>query len=122
MNVCFTQMAKMRMNRVLYYLFENEPFMDYTYRGERKLIGDVTHPESACMSLGRQDAGTYRVEDILVGGEKFDRPHVAPREFQQARTSAEMMDTGREFMRELIAWPPNAASEVGCPSTRPLCP
>lgn len=98
----FTQMAKMRMNRVLYYHFENEPFIDYEYCGERKLIGDVTHPESACMSLGRQDAGSYRVEDILVGREKFDRDYVAPMEFQQVRTSAETLDAGRAFMQKLI--------------------
>jgi len=98
----FCQLAKMRMNRVVYYLFENEPFMDYSYAGERRLLGDVTHPESGYMSLGRQDAGTYRVADVIVGREKFDRPLVAPLEFQQVRNSAEALDTGRRFMQELI--------------------
>lgn len=99
----FRQMAKMRMNRVIYYLFENEPFMDYSYSGERKVVGDVTHVDSACMSLGRQDAGTYSVSDIIAGREKFDREFVSPLEFQQARTSSEILDTGRAFMQELIS-------------------
>jgi len=98
----FAQMAKMRMNRVIYYHFENEPFMDYSYSGERRLLGDATHPDSACMSLGRQDAGTFRVADLIVGREHFDREFVSPLEFQRARTSAEMLDTGRAFMQELI--------------------
>lgn len=98
----FTQMAKMRMNRVIYYLFENEPFMDYVYQGERKIVGDVSYPESACMSLGRQDTGSYRVADMTVGKEKFDRAFVAPMEFQHARTSVEMLDAGRAFMQDLI--------------------
>ncbi len=98
----FAQLAKMRMNRVVYYHFENEPFMDYAHAGERRLLGDVTHPDSAYLSLGRQDAGTFRVADIEVGGERFDRDFVAPREFQHVRGSAEALDTGRAFMQELI--------------------
>ncbi len=98
----FNQMAKMRMNRVIYYLFENEPFMDYSYAGERKLVGDATPIDSACMSLGRQDTGTYRVSDMIAGRGKFDREFVSPREFQDARTSQEMLDTGRAFMQKLI--------------------
>lgn len=98
----FGQMAKMRMNRVLYYHFENEPFMDYSYAGERRLLGDVTHPQSGYMSLGRQDAGTYRTADMIVGRERFDRQLVAPLEFQQVRNSPEALDKGRFFMQELI--------------------
>lgn len=98
----FTQMAKMRMNRVVYYPFENEPFIDYYYSGERKLIGDTTYPESGYVSLGRQDAGSYRVRDMVVGRELFDREYVAPREFQHVHASAEALDTGKEFMRQLI--------------------
>jgi len=98
----FDQLAKMRMNRIIYYHFENEPFIDYYYAGERKVVGDTTHIDSACFSLGRQDSGTYRVKDMIVGQELFDREFVSPREFQQARTSAEMLDTGKAFMRELI--------------------
>ena len=98
----FTQMAKMRMNRVIYYPFENEPFIDYYYAGERKLVGDTTHPESGYVSLGRQDIGSYRVEDMFVGKELFDREWVAPLEFQNVHSSAEALDTGKEFMRKLI--------------------
>ncbi len=38
----FNQMAKMRMNRICYYHFPNEPFLDFTYKGERKLVGDIS--------------------------------------------------------------------------------
>jgi|GEM_PF-2600187 len=98
----FTQMAKMRMNGVVYYPFENEPFIDYYYAGERKLVGDTTHPESGYVSLGRQDIGSYRVEDMVVGKELFDRKWVAPAEFQNVHSSTEALDTGKDFMRQLI--------------------
>jgi len=99
----FDQLAKMRMNRVVYYPFENEPFIDYSYAGERKLIGDTTHPESGYTSLGRQDVGSYRVQDMVVGKELFDREFIAPLEFQHVRSSAEALDTGKEFMSQLIS-------------------
>lgn len=98
----FDQMAKMRLNRVIYYPFENEPWVDYTYAGERKVVGDATHPESGCLALGRGDIGSYRVSDMAVGAEAFDRPCVAPREFQGAQTSDALLDAGRDFLRELI--------------------
>jgi len=98
----FGQMAKLRMNRIMYYSFENEPFIDYSYQGERKLVGDISHPTSGYLSYGRRFAGSYLVKDIPIGREKFGRERVAPVEFQDVKSSDEALDRGRLFMQQLI--------------------
>lgn len=105
----FDQMAKMKMNRIIFFHFENEPFIDYAYQGERKLIGDISHPDSGFISYGRHFTGSYRVKDLPVGREKFDRDKIAPLEFQDVRNSNEALDRGRTFMQRLI----EMASERG---------
>lgn len=99
----FDQMAKMRMNRIMFWHFDTEPFGDYSYQGERKLIGDISHPDSGYISYGRTFSGSYLVKDIPIGREKFGpRRRVAPLEFQNVASSDEALDTGKEFMRELM--------------------
>ena len=99
----FDQMAKLRMNRIMFYCFENEPFIDYSYHGERKVVGDISHPTSGYLSYGRRFAGSYLVKDIPVGREKFDRKHVAPLEFQDVESSDDALDRGKMFIRRLIS-------------------
>lgn len=98
----FGQMARMKMNRIIFFHFENEPFIDYTYQGERKLIGDISHPDSGYISYGRHFTGSYRVGDLPVGREKFDRDKIAPLEFQGVTSSDEALDCGKAFMQRLI--------------------
>ncbi len=99
----FDQMAKLRLNRIMYYSFENEPFVDYSYKGERKVVGDISHPTSGYLSYGRRFTGSYLVKDIPIGREKFGRKQVAPLEFQDVASSGDALDRGKMFMRRLIA-------------------
>lgn len=99
----FDQMAKMRMNRIMYFHFDTEPFGDYSYKGERKLVGDISNPDSGYISYGRSFSGSYLVKDIPIGREKFaPRKRVAPLEFQEVASSDEALDTGKAFMRRLM--------------------
>ncbi len=98
----FDQMAKMRLNRMVYFHFENEPFIDYSYKGERKLVGDISNPDSGYISYGRNFAGSYLVKDIPVGREKFERRRIAPLEFQDVQSSDEALDMGKIFISRLI--------------------
>jgi len=99
----FDQMAKMRLNRIVFYHFENEPFIDYTFRGERKLVGDVSHPTSGYISYGRTFSGSYLVDDIPIGRELFGRSRVAPMELQAVASSAEALDASGDLMRKIMA-------------------
>lgn len=98
----FDQMAKMRLNRAVFYHFENEPFIDYRVRGERKIVGDISHPDSGYLSYGRHFSGSYLVKDIEVGRDRFDRKRVAPAEFQKVASSADALNAGTRFMQEVI--------------------
>lgn len=99
----FDQMAKMRMNRMGFFHFNNEPFTDFSYKGERKLIGDISHPDSGYISYGRSFSGSYLVKDIPIGREKYGvRKRVAPIEFQDVASSDEALDTGKVFMQRLM--------------------
>jgi hypothetical protein len=96
------QMIKLKMNRIIFYHFPNEPFIDYTYQGERKLVGDISHPDSGYISYGRHFTGSWRVEDLPVHRDKFDREKLAPLEFQSVNSSNQALDTAKAFMRKII--------------------
>ena len=99
----FDSMLRMKLDRIVFYSFENEPIVDYTYCGERKLVGDISRPESGYFSYGRNWTGSFNVNEIKVGKEKFaPRKRVAPIEFQDVHSSKEALDTGREFMNGII--------------------
>jgi len=112
MSVCdfetlLDNMLRMKMNRIIFYSFENEPIIDYSYKGERKLVGDISRAESGYFSYGRNWTGSFHTEEIEVGGEKFNRKKVAPMEFQDVEDSDSALDTGRIFMNDII----NAAKQ-----------
>lgn len=98
----FDQMAKMRLNRVIFYHFDCDPYIDYSYRGVRKLVGDIADPESGYISYGRFH-GSYRTDDIEIGRDLFgERVRVAPHPLQRVSTSDEALDAAKEFMREIM--------------------
>ncbi|MCF7853890.1 MAG: hypothetical protein K9N51_03760 [Candidatus Pacebacteria bacterium] len=98
----FDQMIKLKMNRIVFYHFSQEPFIDYTFKGERKLVGDISHPDSGYISYGREFTGSWLVKDLPVGREKFDREKLCPPEFQDIKSSAEALDTAKAFMRKIM--------------------
>lgn len=108
----FDQMAKMRLNRIVFYHFENEPFIDYSYQGERKLVGDISHSTSGYISYGRHFSGSYLAKDLPVGAEVFDREHVAPLELQHVASSEAALETAGELMRRIMDVA--AVRGVGC--------
>ena len=97
----FAQMVKLKLNRFLTYHFENEPFIDFSFRGERKLVGDVSHPTSSYISYGRHFSGSYLTKDVPIGSELFGRERVAPQELQHVASSDEALDEGVRFMRSI---------------------
>jgi len=100
----FDNMLRMKLNRIVFYPFENEPIIDYTFKGERKVVGDISRPESGYFSYGRHWTGSFNVDEISIGKEKFEpRKRVAPMEFQNVNSSDEALDTGKAFMNKIIS-------------------
>ena len=97
----FAQMVKLKLNRFLTYHFENEPFIDFSFRGERKVVGDISHPTSSYISYGRHFSGSYLTKDVSIGSELFGRERVAPQELQHVASSDEALDEGVRFMRSI---------------------
>ena len=98
------QMAKLKMNFLLYSAFALEPWIDFEYRGERKLVGDATGKETGFLAW-RYNYGSNLTKDVLVGRELFkDRPRMAPAEFQGVETPADAFRVAKNFLNEIIRY------------------
>src|SRR2546429_2113879 len=60
------QMAKLKLNFLNFGWFEHEPWIDFGYRGEHKLLGDATGKESG-YTLWRYHYGSYLVNGPAPG-------------------------------------------------------
>ena len=98
------QMAKLKMNYLQFFWFEHEPWIDFGYRGEGKLIGDATGKETGYLTW-RYHYGSYLAKDLLVGRELFkDRPRIAPAEFQGVETPEDGFRVAKNFLTEIIRY------------------
>lgn len=98
------QMAKMKMNYLQFFWFEHEPWIDFTYRGEHKLLGDATTKETGYMTW-RYHYGSQLTKDVAVGRQHFHgRARMAPAEFQQVETPEQAFAVARDFLREIIRY------------------
>jgi hypothetical protein len=98
------QMARLKMNYLQFFWFEHEPWIDFSYRGEHKLLGDATGPESGYLTW-RYNYGSYLVKDLAVGRELFQgRKKIAPAEFQQVETPGEAFRIAKQFLNEIIRY------------------
>lgn len=98
----FDRMMRLKLNKVVFYSFENEPIVDYSYNGERKIVGDISRKESGYLSYGKHFTDCFNVEDITIGKEYFKRKRVAPMEFQDINSSTQALDQGKNFFQKII--------------------
>jgi hypothetical protein len=98
------QMAKLKMNYLQFFWFEHEPWIDFTYKGEGKLLGDATGPETGYLTW-RYNYGSYLVKDVVVGRELFKgKKKIAPAEFQEVETPEQAFRVAKEFLTEIIRY------------------
>jgi len=96
------QMAKLKMNYLQFFWFEHEPWINFGFRGENKLLGDATGKETGYLTW-RYNFGSYLIRDMIVGQDKFGgRERMAPMEFQKVETPEEAFEVAREFLTEII--------------------
>lgn len=102
--VMLDQMAKLKMNYLQFFWFEHEPWIDFGYKGERKLVGDATGPETGYLTW-RYHYGSYLVQDLPVGKELFrGKKKIAPAEFQEVETPEQAFTTAKAFLQEIIRY------------------
>jgi hypothetical protein len=98
------QMAKLKMNYLQFFWFEHEPWIDFTYKGESKLLGDATGPETGYLKW-RYNYGSYLVQDLQVGRELFKgKKKIAPAEFQNVETPEQAFRVAKNFLTEIIRY------------------
>jgi hypothetical protein len=98
----FDNMVKTRCNYFHHWVSNNDPWVDFEFRGEHPMWSDHGDFDSACM-LWPYQAASYRVADIPVGRKRFaPRRTVAPPELQGCRDERELAARAREFLRAVI--------------------
>jgi len=97
----FDQLAKMKCNYLEFYWYVGAPWIEYSYRGEKKLIGDVYTKESGFLTW-RINTATFTASDVRIGREHFPEERVCATEFQHVDTPEEAYRTARQFLKQVI--------------------
>jgi len=98
------QMARMKCNYLQFWWFPYAPWIDYSYKGERKLMGDVTAKESGYHGWVYGGFGSRTIDDVSIGRQWFkDRPRLAPLELQHVQTPEEAYKISESLLRRVIA-------------------
>ena len=98
------QMVKMRLNFIVFYQLHGLPWIDYTYRGEKNLVGDINSRESGYhqLKMSVPDVSTARVK---IGKEHFNnRKYMAPLAFQDSPTQQETKCRFIKALHEVFAY------------------
>ena len=97
------QMAKLKMNYLIFYWFVAEPWIRYEYQGEVNQLGGVLNVIESGSLLWPGVGHCVRTAEMPVGADKFPYPHLAPREFQDFATHDELFDAAAKYLQGLIA-------------------
>jgi hypothetical protein len=97
------QLAKMKCNYLEFYWYVGAPWISYSYRGEKKLIGDL-YPKESGYTTWRATAATFGASDVKIGREHFAGEKVCAPEFQNCDTPEEAHRAARELLREVIRY------------------
>ena len=100
------QMAKLKLNYLIWHMFSPEPYLEESFQGERKLMGDEASWEGG-YTLPSYDFGPRKVEDYFVGKatfEKFGKKYMAPDEWQGVRDQDQVYATARDLLQRVIKY------------------
>jgi hypothetical protein len=100
----FDQMAKMKYNHLQYWWFGHQPDVQYSYRGEPKLIGDVSTKVSGYINTMYEDFGSRTTDDIVIGKQWFPGRRLAPAELQQVETPEQAFAAVQDVQRRMIQY------------------
>lgn len=98
------QMARMKCNYFQFWWFAYAPWVNFSYRGEAKWMGDVSTKESGYQSWFYNGFGSRTVADITIGREHFkNRPRMAPMEMQHVETPGQAYEICQDMLQRVIA-------------------
>lgn len=96
------QMAKMKCNYLQFWWFAFEPWLNFSYRGESKWMGDVSTKESGYLTWRYGGFGSRTTEDVVIGKHWFKGKRIAPPEMQNAETPQQAFLIAQNLLRRII--------------------
>lgn len=100
------QMAKLKLNYLIWHMFSPEPYLEYSYAGEKKLMGDRSSWEGG-YTLPGYNFGSYKVEDYFVSKaafQKFGKEYMAPDEWQGVENQDRVFASARDLLQRTIRY------------------
>src|SRR5262249_8726646 len=99
------QMARMKCNYLIFWWFAYAPWIQFSYHGESKMIGDVSTKESGYHNWYYGGFGSRTIADVTIGRENFkDRPRLAPTELQKVERPEEAFQICQDMLQRIIAY------------------
>jgi hypothetical protein len=98
----FDQMAKMKYNHLEYWWFGHQPDVQYSYRGEPKLIGDISTKASGYINTMYEGFGSRTTDDVVIGKHWFPGRRLAPAELQAVETPDQAFTAVQDLQRRMI--------------------
>ena len=95
------QHAKMKCNYFEFYWYCGAPWVEFSYQGEKQLIGDVQPKESGYLTW-RANTATFTAADVEIGREHFPGKRVCAIEFQDCENQEEAYRVARHFLKQVI--------------------
>lgn len=98
------QMCRMKCNYLQFWWFPYTPWLQFSYRGETKALGDVSAKESGYHMWALGGFGSRTIADISIGREHFtNRARMAPLAMQHLDTPAEAFEFSRNLLKRFLA-------------------
>ena len=107
------QMVKLRLNYLSFFSSVPEPWAEYTFRGEKNLLGDVNSMESGYLrpKLNLPDVSTRQVR---IGARHFEgREKMAPPEMEDVRSQEEAYRRSSRLMQAVFRCAKSKGMTVG---------
>ena len=107
------QMAKLRLNYLNLNITGADPMLEYTFHGERNLIGDVNTPESGYL-VARMHVPNAYTDQVEIGKEHFAGiPSMAPPELQGVPSPEEAHRKCKAMFLAIFEHARNRGVEIG---------
>jgi hypothetical protein len=97
------QLVKLKYNYLEFFWYIGSPWVEYCYRGEPKLIGDMYSPESG-YTAWRMQSGTFTYDDVAIGREQFTGRKPCAPEFQPCDTPEDAYRVARQMLTAMIRY------------------
>ena len=107
------QMVKLRMNYLEFFVQAYQPWVDYTFRGEKNLLGDKSEPDSGYLVISRT-VPSCSVDEVKIGKEHFaGLRNMAPPEMQDVDTPEEAVRRFKRMIKAIIKYAKSKGMKVG---------